>query len=233
MGMYWTDHMNSPMRTRLKYAGVTAGLVALLGCAPSSDPVYTQFYREAGALTDTGHFGNATLNNRLVMTGERQYTFDLANRFASEVPSMVTFAFNSSQLDGQAQAILSRQADWIRQFPEIRFRVYGHTDLVGSNSYNRELGKRRADAVVHYLNRLGISRSRLEAVVSYGETQPLVVTQGRERRNRRTVTEVSGFVKRHPTVLDGKYAQIIYRDYVASAIPPTQVTETTLGESAE
>ncbi|NNK16355.1 MAG: OmpA family protein [Sulfitobacter sp.] len=231
--MYWTDQMNSSKRTKLKIAGVTAGLAALLGCAPSSDPVYTQFYREAGALTDTGHFGNATLNNRLVMTGERQYTFDLANRFASEVQSMVTFAFNSSQLDGQAQAILRQQADWIRQFPEIRFRVYGHTDLVGSNSYNRALGKRRADAVVHYLTRLGISRSRLEAVVSFGETQPLVVTQGRERRNRRTVTEVSGFVKRHPTVLDGKYAQIIYRDYVASAIPPTQLTDTTLGENTQ
>ena len=32
------------------------------------------------------------------------------------------------------------------------------------------------------------------------------------------MTEVSGFVKRHPTVMDGKYAQIIYRDYVASAV---------------
>ena len=233
MGMYWIDQMTSSKRRKLKIAGVSAGLAALLGCAPSSDPVYTQFYREAGALTDTGYFGNATLNNRLVMTGERQYTFDLANRFASEVQSMVTFAFNSAQLDGTAQAILRQQADWIRQFPEIRFRVYGHTDLVGSNSYNRALGKRRADAVVHYLTGLGISRSRLEAVVSFGETQPLVVTQGRERRNRRTVTEVSGFVKRHPTVLDGKYAQIIYRDYVASAIPPTQLTDTTLGENTQ
>lgn len=232
MGMYWIDQMNSPMRTKLKIAGVTAGLAALLGCADSgSDPVYTQFYREAGALTDTGYFGNATLNNRLVMTGERQYTFDLANRFASEVQSMVTFAFNSAQLDGTAQAILRQQAGWINQFPEVRFRVYGHTDAVGSNRYNTALGKRRADAVVAYLSRLGVSRSRLEAVVSYGETQPLVVTQGRERRNRRTVTEVSGFVARHPTVLDGKYAQIIYRDYVASAVPPTRLTDTTLGNT--
>ena len=217
MGMYWIDQMKTPMRTKLKYAGVTAGLVAVMGCAPSSDPVYTQFYREAGALTDTGYFGNATLNNRLVMTGERQYTFDLANRFASEVQSTVTFSFNSAQLDGNARAILQQQAGWIRQFPEIRFRVYGHTDAVGSNAYNRALGKRRANAVVSYLSQLGVSRSRLEAVVSHGETQPLIVTQGRERRNRRTVTEVSGFVKRHPTVLDGKYAQIIYREYVNSA----------------
>tara|TARA_R110002095_G_scaffold208655_1_gene194522 strand:+ start:77 stop:634 length:558 start_codon:yes stop_codon:yes gene_type:complete len=177
-------------------------------------------------LVDTGHFGNANLNNRLIMTGERQYTFDLANRFASEVTSVVNFEFNSAQLDANAQAVLRQQANWIRQFPEIRFRVFGHTDAVGSNRYNKALGLRRAKAVVSYLSTLGISRSRLEAVVSFGETQPLIVTQGRERKNRRTVTEVSGFVERHPTVLDGKYAQIIYRDYVASSTPPSQLSDT-------
>ncbi|MEL6451767.1 MAG: OmpA family protein [Pseudomonadota bacterium] len=201
-----------------------AGSLALGACAPSSDPVYTQFYREAGALVDTGQFGNATANNTLIMTGERQYTFDLANRFASEVITTVNFAFNSAQLDAGARDALRQQAHWIRQFPEIRFRVYGHTDAVGSSGYNKRLGLARANAVVHYLTSQGISSSRLEAVASFGETQPLIVTQGRERRNRRTVTEVSGFVKSHPTVLDGKYAQIIYRDYVASGTAPTGLT---------
>ncbi len=195
-----------------------------LGACTSSDPVYTQFYREAGALVDTGQFGNATANNTLIMTGERQYTFDLANRFASEVVTTVNFAFNSSALDAGARDALREQAIWIRQFPEIRFRVYGHTDAVGSSGYNKQLGLARANAVVGYLVTQGISRSRLEAVASFGETQPLIVTQGRERRNRRTVTEVSGFVQSHPTVLDGKYAQIVYRDYIASGVPPTQLS---------
>jgi len=66
----------------------------------------------------------------------------------------------------------------------------------------------------------GISRSRLQALVSYGETQPLVVTQDQERRNRRTVTEVSGFVQNHPAVLNGKYAAVIFREYVESATRP-------------
>jgi len=123
--MYWTDQMTHAAASPLKIAISSLGLFAVLGCAPSSDPVYTQFYREAGALTDTGYFGDATQNNRLVMTGERQFTFDLANRFASEVTSTVNFAFNSTQLDGNAQAILRQQANWIRQFPEVRFRVYG------------------------------------------------------------------------------------------------------------
>lgn len=196
-------------------------LVAVLAACTSTDPVHTQFYREAGSTVDGGTFGAATQNNTQVMNGERRYTVDLANRFATEITSTVTFAFNSAQLDGTAQAILRQQADWIRQFPEIRFRVYGHTDAVGSAAYNRRLGLARANAVVHYLTSMGISRSRLEAVASFGETQPLIVTQGRERRNRRTVTEVSGFVARHPQVLDGKYAEVIYREYIASAVPPT------------
>lgn len=229
--MYWIKAMRMTHRNIIT-ASVLSVTIGLTACTTSSDPVYTQFYSEAGALVDAGDFGNATLNNRLVMTGERQYTFDLAKRFAAEIDSTVNFAFNSAQLDAQSQAILRKQADWIRQFPEIRFKVYGHTDAVGSNRSNKQLGKRRADAVVRYLSTQGISRSRLEAVVSFGETQPLIVTQGRERKNRRTVTEVSGFVKRHPTVLDGKYAQIIYRDYIASGVPPSQLSETlTSGDS--
>lgn len=180
--------------------------------------------REAGYELDGGEFGNSNLNNTQVMTGELDYTISLANRFAAEVPTTINFAFNSVVIDAQAQQILREQAKWIRQFPEVKFRVYGHTDAVGSPSYNKSLGQRRANAVVRYLGTQGINRSRLEAVVSYGETQPLVVSTGRERRNRRTVTDVSGFVSRHPTVMDGKYAQIIYRDYVISAASETTLT---------
>lgn len=216
--------MNPMNKRHIIIGSLLSAAVGISACTSNSDPVYTQFYSEAGSLVDAGDFGNSTLNNRLVMTGERQYTFDLAKRFAAEIDSTVNFAFNSSQLDSNAQAILSKQAGWIRQFPEIRFKVYGHTDAVGSNRANSSLGKRRADAVVRYLSTQGISRSRLEAVVSFGETQPLIVTQGRERRNRRTVTEVSGFVTRHPTVMDGKYAQIIYRDYVASSVATTTLS---------
>ncbi len=76
---------------------------------------------------------------------------------------------------------------------------------------------RRARAVVNYLTSQGISKSRLEAVVSYGKTRPIIQTSQPEERNRRTVTEVSGFVKNAPLVLNGKYAAIIWRTYVDSA----------------
>ena len=198
--------------------------MALSGCGDR--PLLSSWTQESGAFLDTGGFGNATMNNTQIQNGDLSHVVNLNARFSSEVPTTVEFAFNSAVLDGRAQTILKRQAHWIRQFPEVRFRVYGHTDLVGSNAYNRRLGQRRANAVVNYLVRHGISRNRLEAVVSYGETQPIVYTEQPEMRNRRAITEVSGFVKGHPLVLNGKYAQVIFREYVESATeqPPDQGT---------
>lgn len=202
-----------------------SAVLALAACGTYS----TSWDREVGSEVDKGQFGNATMNNTLIQTGEMSYTVALAERFAAEVPDTINFAFNSSELSDEARAILKKQADFIRQFPEVRFRVFGHTDKVGSNGYNQRLGLRRAQAAVGYLTSLGISRSRLEAVVSYGETRPIIATNEAEVRNRRTVTEVSGFVKSHPLVLNGKYAAIIWREYVDSAVRPHAGEEATAG----
>jgi outer membrane protein OmpA-like peptidoglycan-associated protein len=158
--------------------------------------------------------------NSMAMMGEGQATVSTEQRCATEVPTTITFTFNSADITPEAAAVLNRQANWIRQFPEVRFRVYGHTDLVGSKSYNYNLGLRRAKAVVAYLSARGISTSRLEALVSFGKTQPVINTTSPEQRNRRTVTEVSGFTKGSSTPLNGQYAAVIFREYVDSATRP-------------
>jgi peptidoglycan-associated lipoprotein len=206
--------------------------VLATGACSSVDPIYRDFNGEAGASIDSGSFGNATMNNTMAMTNRQGFVIDMSRRFSQEVSPVVNFAFNSAVLDAGAQDTLREQANWIRQFPEVRFRVYGHTDLVGSDAYNRALGLRRAQAVVDFLISQGISRSRLEAVASFGKTQPLIVTEGREIRNRRTVTEVSGLVERRAGELDGKYAQIIYREYVNSAAPLSTLSGVSSGATA-
>lgn len=207
----------------MKYLLIAAtALGGLSACTPSGDPTASTFFSEAGTGMNDGGFGNSTMNNALVQSGDSTYRVDLAQRFAAEVPTTINFAFNSYQLSDEARATLRAQADWIRQFPEVRFTVFGHTDLVGSAAFNYQLGLRRAETAVLYLTSQGISRSRLDAVVSRGLTQPLVLTNNPEERNRRTETQVSGFVQSHPSVLNGKYAEIIFRDYVASAgVPET------------
>jgi outer membrane protein OmpA-like peptidoglycan-associated protein len=200
---------------------LTASL-ALAACSETAGGLDSQAGAELGTIQDG--FGETTRHNLAVMSGDQSYAINLTRKFAADVPNTVHFAFNSSVLEPQARQALLQQANWIKQFPEVRFRVYGHTDLVGSSRYNKALGLRRARAVVHFLVAQGISRHRLEAVVSFGETQPLVYTPAPNEQNRRTVTEVSGFVKSgKPIPLDGQYAEVVYRAYIQSAAPATSV----------
>lgn len=174
---------------------------------------------EAGQNIDEGGFGTPTMMNAMAMMGEADATQMLGHRFDAEVPTTVNFAFNEYVLTPEAQATLARQALWIKQFPEVKFSVYGYTDLVGTEAYNKGLGLRRARAAVDFLVSQGISRSRLQALVSYGETRPVVNTPGPEEKNRRSVTAVSGFARGYSGLLNGKYAEIIMRNYIASAAP--------------
>lgn len=201
------------MKTTLKKTLLTVSFTALAACSED----FGGFYTEAGRFLDEGGFGNPTMNNLQIQSGEQGFAIAMTKKFASDVDPTVNFEFNKWALDAEAKVALNQQADWIKQFPEVRFRVFGHTDLVGSESYNDTLGMRRANAVVNYLVSRGISRNRLEAVVSKGETQPLVVTEDRERRNRRATTEVSGVARGVESELNGQYAELVWRDYVASA----------------
>ena len=216
------------MNTKLKTLFVTVSLGALTACSED----FGGFYTESGKFLDEGGFGNPTMNNIQVQSGEGDFARQMTLKFGGDVPPMVNFAFNRANLDAEARSILDKQANWMKQFPEARFRVFGHTDLVGSESYNKALGMRRAVAVVNYLVSKGIKRDRLEAVISEGETMPIVATENRERRNRRAVTEVSGLAGDFEGLgLNGKYAAVIFREYLTSATPIRQdfAQETTDG----
>ncbi|HSM14146.1 MAG TPA: OmpA family protein, partial [Thermoanaerobaculia bacterium] len=69
--------------------------------------------------------------------------------------------------------------------------IQGHTDNVGGENYNEQLGKKRADVVMEYLAKAGIPIFRM-AAISYGESAPVADNSTREGRaaNRRVVLVV-------------------------------------------
>ncbi len=204
----------------MKRTSLIAGLAAL-SLAACTAPVLD---RVAGAEVDEGGFGAPTMRNMLAMADPATALTHLGGRFASAVPATITFAFDDDALDARAMAALDAQANFMRQFPELRFSVYGHADEVGSAAYNEALGLHRARAAVRYLASRGVSTARLAALVSYGESRPAVPAAGAERANRRTVTTVSGYASASPMVLDGKYAQLAYRRYVTRFTTPANAT---------
>ena len=172
----------------------------------------------AGSMLNEGTFADAATSNQFAQTAYLEPGAALQNldeQFRRATPTMINFEFNRSVLDAESKTILRGQAAWMKGFPHVRFTVYGHTDLVGSNGYNNSLGQRRAQAAVNYLVSQGVPRKNLIAVVSKGESEPLIDTQDRERLNRRTVTAVSGFVKGYiGDDFDGKVAVRVYSGYV-------------------
>lgn len=98
----------------------------------------------------------------------------------------VTFEFNSDRLTANARDILNRAADALKGQTDLNVELAGHTDSVGSDSYNLKLSQERADAVREFLIELGVDPAQMKAV-GYGETQPVRsndTEEGRERNRR-------------------------------------------------
>ncbi len=83
-------------------------------------------------------------------------------------------------------ATLDVAAETLRECPNIRTEVEGHTDSVGTDVYNQALSQRRAESVMSYLISHGISSSRLEAK-GLGESNPIADNSTEDGRalNRR------------------------------------------------
>lgn len=105
----------------------------------------------------------------------------------------VRFGFDSSELTDGARVMLDDLAADLRQRNEnVYIEIQGHTDATGSDEYNLDLGRQRAEAVQRYLNlRHAVALHRM-SVVSYGESAPVADNGTREGRsaNRRVVLVV-------------------------------------------
>lgn len=111
------------------------------------------------------------------------------NDFEANVSDRVFFALNSSGLNGEAQAVLQGQAEWLKANPAISVIIEGHADERGTREYNLALGERRANAVRNYLISLGVAAGRVDTV-SYGKERPAVLGSNESAwaQNRRGVT---------------------------------------------
>jgi len=101
----------------------------------------------------------------------------------------ITFDFNKAVIKEEYMGEVERAATFLKKYPGVHAVIEGHTDSVGSDSYNMKLSQRRADAVRNALiDRYGISPSRLTAE-GFGKTKPIASNSTPEGRaeNRRVV----------------------------------------------
>jgi OOP family OmpA-OmpF porin len=85
----------------------------------------------------------------------------------------VNFDFDKSTLRPDAVATLDEAVSVLKQYPDLRVEVAGHTDSKGTDEYNQSLSERRAAAVYDYLTSNGIDAGRLVGPNGYGESRPI------------------------------------------------------------
>ncbi len=104
----------------------------------------------------------------------------------------VLFEFNRAEVKASAQARMAQLADFLRQYPDRRVSIEGHTDSVGSAAYNAELSQRRAEAIRGQLIGLGIAPERISSV-GYGKDFPVAANDTDTNRaiNRRVEVVIS------------------------------------------
>lgn len=98
----------------------------------------------------------------------------------------VHFAFDSAELRPEARSTLDEAVRVLRDNRGVTVAIVGHTDSTGSDAYNQNLSKRRAQSVYDYVVSRGVDTSRLQ-VYGRGEDEPVATNQTREGRaeNRR------------------------------------------------
>lgn len=111
---------------------------------------------------------------------------------AASAGDRVFFAFDRSDISTESRQILSRQADWLRRYPNVTVTIEGHCDERGTREYNLALGERRAQAVKNVLVAEGIPAARI-STISYGKERPIVVGSNEEAwaQNRVAITTVN------------------------------------------
>lgn len=102
------------------------------------------------------------------------------------IPSGVTFPFDSAELRPDARASLQDVATTLARNPKTTIDVTGYTDSTGPEDYNIDLSLRRAEAVMTYLIQNGVDRRRIEAFGA-GEANPIASneTEAGRQQNRR------------------------------------------------
>jgi OOP family OmpA-OmpF porin len=158
--------------------GTPAGtLVNATGCPVPSDADGDGVNDDADQCANTSAGARVDARGCVVVFEQEQRTLVLEG---------VNFEINKAVLTGEARAILDRVAESLRDNPEVRVEVAGHTDATGGRALNRRLSQARAESVRAYLVEQGVAADRLTAR-GYGPDEPVApnTTAAGRAQNRR------------------------------------------------
>ena len=107
-----------------------------------------------------------------------------------DIPSGVTFDFNSAALRPDFRHSLDQVAQTLTSYQSTYVNVGGHTDAIGSDAINQRLSEARANTVADYLVQRGVAPQRI-ATRGFGKSQPIASNETEEGRARNRRVEIN------------------------------------------
>jgi len=144
------------------------------------------------SITATGPAGSADASVHVTVTlppppapAAVGHESTLDELFAQEVIDAY-FDLDKADIRNDARDALSKTAQFLRSYPQVKVVLEGHCDERGSTEYNLALGDRRAQAAKDFLVSLGVPADRMQTV-SYGKERPFCNDHSEEcwQQNRR------------------------------------------------
>jgi outer membrane protein OmpA-like peptidoglycan-associated protein len=109
----------------------------------------------------------------------------------------IYYPSNSSEVLPEAEVVINKAIEALKNNPKLTMEVQSHTDAVASDDYNMDLSQKRASTVINYMIAKGIDKKRLIAK-GFGETQlsnrcanEVECSDAEHKQNRRTVFKIN------------------------------------------
>lgn len=141
-------------------------------------------YTEVPAYVDNQY---VVLQDELRGTGVR--VRKQGQQIVLDMPSDVTFAFNKYDIQPRFYEVLSAVSRTLAHYPATYVDVNGHTDAIGSYSYNQVLSEKRADTVANFLAARQVNPVRMH-VEGFGKTEPIASNATIEGRSANRRVEI-------------------------------------------
>lgn len=161
-----------------------AVLVLVAGC--STTP------KDTGSVTTSG---DLTASEQAPVTDVAQtgsgVTPGTEQDLVVNIGDRVFFGYDQYDLTTEARAMIEKQVQWLKTYPNLNIMIEGHCDERGTREYNLALGDKRAMAVRSYMIALGVEPARIQTI-SYGKERPAVLGSDETSwaQNRRAVVVV-------------------------------------------
>ena len=100
-----------------------------------------------------------------------------------ELKQTIYFATRKARIKRRSYPLLKEVAQVLKENPNIRVRIEGHTDSRGSDRFNLRLSRNRAKAVRKFLIKQGVAKDRMKAE-GFGETVPIADNRTNDGRSQ-------------------------------------------------